>query len=259
MDRYWTKIGVGAVCVFGVGMAGITLAKKGVAELKTAAFGPVQEALSRAPSLLTFRLDGRRVGRVKSIEVANEDGDWNARSVLMMVELEPGRAPDDLASCALATETFSHRKDASFRCVDEAAIEHERLVQVGEIQFEPSAITRPLYLARRDVRQLGRSELRGLKATVASPDGKAIKGLANYDVETSRGNRERGTVRIDASDGRALIEITGEDGRELFRLRADDGGVSISAKDKKGTNVLKLLAGEAGVHLDVKGVEAEKN
>jgi hypothetical protein len=260
MDRYWAKIGVGALGIFGVGMAGVTLAKKGVHELKTAAVGQVAEALQHPRTeLLNFRLDGRRIGQVRSVEVSNE-GEWTAKSVAMQVEVTDGRAPADLAECSLAAEQLEYRKDAAFRCVTKSDIDDEGLVQIGEVTFAPAGVTRPLFIEEREVRRLAKSELRGLKATLTSDDGKRVTGNAKFDVQTDRG-RERGTVVVDAGDGRANIEIRGDDGRELFRLRADDHGVSINAKDKRGSNLLRLLAGEAGVHLDVKAddLKAEKD
>lgn len=250
MDRFWGKIGLGAIGIFGVGMGGITLAKKGIHELKTAAIsGPVQAALHHLPTdLLNFRLDGRRIGTVRSVEVSNE-GQWTTKSVQMTVALETGRAPDDLGDCQLATETMGHRRDASFRCVNSDEISDEHLVEIGTVRFEPDNVTRPLFIREREARELNRSDIRGLKASLHSDDGKTVQGQAKFDVETSHGARQRGTVRVDAADGRALIEIKGENGEELFRLRADDNGVSINAKDRRGRSLLKLLAGEAGVEL----------
>ena len=260
MDRYWAKIGIGALAIFGVGFTGVTLAKKGIHELKTAAVGGVAQAL-RYPTtdLLNFRLDGRRIGQVRSIEVSNE-GEWTAKSVLMQVALLDGRAPDDLADCQLATEEIAYRKDAAFRCVSADDVRDDDLVQIGEVTFSPANVKRPLFVAEHDIRKLSKSDIRGLKATLTSTDGKTMKGEARYDVATDRG-RERGTVKLDAGDGRALIEIKGEDGRELFRLSADDKGVSMNTKDKHGSNLLRLLAGQAGVHIDIKpeDLKAEKD
>lgn len=251
MDRYWKKIGIGALCIFGVGMAGITLARKGVAELKTAALGPVQEVLRSAPRLLTFRLDGRRMGQIQSIEVSDQDGEWTSGSVQVVVAIEPGRAPADLAACALAGDDMGHRRDASFRCVSDNEVSRERLVQVGEVRFEPAGFTRPLYIPRQDLRRLERSELRGLKASVTAVGENAVEGSAHYDIRTRHGRSERGTVRLDAADGRALIEIRGENGREVFRLRADESGVSVNANDRDGARLIRLLAGEHGIDLRV--------
>jgi hypothetical protein len=235
-------------------MTGISLARKGVHEVKTAALGPVREALTHLPTdLLNFRLDGRRIGQIKQIEVSNE-GEWAANSVQIQVALD--READGLADCLLTNERWEHRnRDARFRCASQDEIGGESLVQVGEVHFEPGSLTRPLYASEHDIRQIERSEIRGLKATVSSADGKSITGQAKYDIRDHHGSEHKGTVRLDASDGRALIEIRDDNGREVFRLRADNNGVSIDAKDKRGNALLRLLAGESGV--DIK-VNAEK-
>jgi hypothetical protein len=116
-----------------------------------------------------------------------------------------------------------------------------------------------LYVAEHDLRRLDRNDIRGLKATISSSDGKSVTGQAKFDIRDHRGSDHKGSVRLDASDGRALIEIRDEDGRELFHLRADDHGVSINAKDKRGNALLRLLAGEAGVDIKVNAEKAEKN
>jgi hypothetical protein len=82
-----------------------------------------------------------------------------------------------------------------------------------------------------------------------------VSGQARHDIKDRHGSEHKGSVRLDAADGRALIEIRDDNGREVFRLRADDHGVSINAKDKRGNALLRLLAGESGV--DIK-VNAEK-
>jgi len=252
MDRYWVRIGVGAAAVFCVGFVGITVAKKGVAELKTAAWGPVQRILQDVPRhLLNFRLEGRRVGQVRSIDVSNE-GEWTPKSVAMTVQLDRQADLDLISDCSLATEEFEHgRNEVNFRCASAEDIDDDHLVQIGEIRFQPADVVRPLLVARHDVDRLEHSELRGVKGSLHSSDGKNVTGEATLDIENRRGDRERASVRLDAGDGRALIEIRDENGRELFRLHANDRGVSIDAKDKRGSELLRLLAGEAGVSLKV--------
>lgn len=250
MDKYWAKIGVGALCIFGVGMTGISLARKGVHELKTAALGPVQEVLTKLPTgLLRFRLDGRRIGQIRQIDVSNE-GEWTSKSIQINVALD--READGLADCNVANEEWGHKAtDARFRCVDKSDIADEDLVEVGSVVFNPGSITRPLYASEHDLRQMNRSDIRGLKATLSSPDDKTVTGSAEYDLNDRHGRHQKGTVRLDASDGRALIEIKDDNGREVFRLRADDRGVSINAKDKRGNALLRLLAGDEGVDIQV--------
>ncbi|MFN0178450.1 MAG: hypothetical protein ACKVZ0_06585 [Gemmatimonadales bacterium] len=254
MDKYWVKIALGAAVVFGVGMTGVTLAKKGVHELKTAALGPVPAVLAALRSeLLNFRLDGRRIGSVKRIDVSNE-GEWTPKSVQIRVAL--AEEIDGLEECQLATDRWGRRhEDARFRCVTDEDITDEELVQVGEVRFEPGDLVRPLYATERDVRRINRSAIRGLKGSLHSEDGNAVTGEASFDVEDRRGHREKGTVRLDASDGGALIEIRDEQGREIFKLRANEQGVSLNANDKRGNALLRLLAGEAGVSMKI---DAEK-
>lgn len=255
MDRYWVRIGLGALCVFGVGMTGISLARKGVHEVKAVALGPVRRALTHLPQdLLNFRLDGRRIGQIKQIDVSNE-GEWTPSSVQIRVALD--READGLADCQLTNDRWGEgNRDARFRCVTNDEIADEDLVQVGEVRFEPGNLTRPLFAAEHDIRQIDRSDIRGLKATLSSEDGKSVVGQAKFDIRGDHGDRRKGTVRLDASDGRALIEIRDESGREIFKLNADDHGVSINAKDKRGNALLRLLAGEAGVSVKV---NAEKD
>lgn len=258
MNRYWVKIGLGALCVFGVGMTGISLARKGVHEVKTATLGPIRQALTHLPTdLLNFRLDGRRIGQIKQVDVSN-DGEWTAKSVQMEVALD--REAEGLADCLLTNERWGHQsRDARFRCVTQDEVADEDLVQVGEVRFEPGSLTRPLYAAQHDLDRLERNDIRGLKATISSADGKSVTGQAKYDIRDHRGSDYKGSVRLDASDGRALIEIRDDNGRELFHLRADDHGVSINAKDKRGNALLRLLAGEAGVDIKVNAEKAPGN
>jgi len=255
MDRYWVRIGAGAAAVFGVGIVGISLAKKGVAELKSAALGPVREVLQDVPrTLLNFRLEGRRIGQVRSLDVSNE-GEWTPKSIAMTVELDRQADMGLLGDCSLTTERFHHgrRNEVNFRCASAEEIDEDELVQIGEVHFQPADVVRPLLVAEHDVERMERSDLRSLKGSFRSNDGRNVTGEATYDFETHHGKRERGSVRLNAGDGRALIEIRDDAGRELFSLRANDHGVSIDARNKRGHELLKLLAGETGVSLDVHG------
>lgn len=243
MNRYWLGIGAGALVVFGVGMAGISLGKKGLHELKTAVAGPVAEVLQEPIAALRFSLDGERIGRLQSLEVQS-DGQWTDRAIHLVVGLDDPGAAAHLADCGIAGDRIRGPKDdAHFRCVTEAQIERERLVQIGQVRFEPGQLERPLYIADRDRRQLERSDLRSLQANLTSSDGETVEGRARFDIEDRHGRRERGVVNIRAGDGRALIDIRDEQGNRIFHLNAHDGGVSIKAADGKGRDLIRILAG----------------
>ena len=244
MNRYWVGIGAGALAVFGVGMAGITLGKKGLHELKTVAAAPAAEILRRPIGMLRFRLDGDRIGRVRAINV-NSDGSWNTDAIHMVVTLDDGMATDHLKDCGIAGDRMSGPgNDARFRCVSPSDAEDEDLTQIGQVEFQPGDLVRPLYVSSHDRRQLERSEVRSLKGNLTSNDGKSVEGQASFDLDVRDGKHQRGTVSIHAGDGRALIDIRDESGKALFQLNANEGGVSLKASDGKGSDLVRLLVGE---------------
>jgi len=126
MNRYWLGITAGAVAVFGVGMTGMSLGKKGLAELKTVAAGQVR-ALQGPIGALRFRLDGKRIGRLRSLDVQS-DGAWRDDAVRLTVALDDPALTEHLPSCAIAGDRFEGPKDdASFRCVSADEIEDDGL------------------------------------------------------------------------------------------------------------------------------------
>ncbi len=259
MNPYWLKIGGGALAIFGVGYGGLKVAEKGVHEIQAATMGSIQHVLRDVPTkFLAFRLNGDRVGRLRTLDVSS-NGDWSAQSVKMEVALDDRSASGELANCNLAADDFRHgADDVNFRCASASDINDDHLTQVGEARFEPGDLVRPLYVRARELRRLEHSDIRNLKANFSSDDGKSVHGNADYDLRDRHGDRQKGSVRLDAADGRALIEIKDENGNELFHLRADDRGLSFNAKDRRGRELIKLLAGDAGVHFNVKADKDEK-
>jgi len=111
------------------------------------------------------------------------------------------------------------------------------------VKFEPGALTRPLYVSQDDVRRLERSEIRKLDASLNTDSGgKSVQGHANFDIEPRHGDRQRGTVNLAASDGRAFLQVHDDAGNELVKLAADEHGVQINIRDRHGRSLLKLLA-----------------
>ena len=234
MNRLWIKIALGALVVFGVGMTGVTLTRRGVSQLKSMALGPLSRFKNPLPALV-FRLDGHRLGAIRSIEL-NTDGSWGRKSVLMTVLLDQKEFESELADCQL---TASHHHGSidqeTFRCVDSAEIEDAELKQIGQAVFEPAGLTRPIYLPARDIAQLDRSGLRQLSAKLnADERSQTVNGDVNYDIENHQGERQRGTVKLNADDHGAFLLVRDENGREVVNLRADDHGVSFNVSDKAG-------------------------
>jgi hypothetical protein len=224
-------------------MTGIKLGQKGWHELKTAAAGPVAEVLQEPIAALRFRLDGERIGRVRSVEVQS-DGQWTDKAIRLVVGLDDPSLADHLSSCAIAGDRFRGPKDdARFRCLSESELKDGQMVQIGEVRFEPTDLERPLYVSERDRRQLERSDVQSLNANLTSTDGESVKGRATFDIRTKHGQRERGVVTIRAGDGNALIDIRDEKGNRVFELNASESGVTLHAADGKGRDLIRLIAG----------------
>jgi hypothetical protein len=251
MNRYWLGIGAGALAVFGIGMGAMSLGRKGIHELSTALGGTVAAKLAGPIDALRFRLDGRRLGHLETMEVRS-DGSWGADAIRIVVRLDDPAGAAALEDCALAGERAGGPDgEARFRCAGEAEVRSGRLVQLGEVRFEPGALVRPLYVAERERRSLEGSDIRRLQASLSSPDGEQVRGQAQFDVAAEGGARHRGVVRLEAGHGRALIDIRDDQGKALFRLSAGEQGVSIDASDRRGRELARLLAGEAGVKVKV--------
>jgi len=251
MSRYWLGIGAGAIAVFGVGMTGIALGKKGLHELKTTVIGSATESLQNPIGALRFRLDGHRIGKLRSLSV-NSNGSWGEKSVRMVVGLDDRISTDALRECGIAGDRFrGPGDDAEFTCVPMSEADAHGLVQIGEVQFEPGELTRPLLVSARDRRDLQLSDVNQLEANLESPDGRSVSGSATFDVSSRRGDRQRGVLTLKAGDGRALIDIRDEQGNAVFHLDAGDHGVSLNATDRKGQELLRLLAGSAGIDLKI--------
>src|SRR5881296_1828097 len=106
MQRYWVRIAVGALLVFCVGMVGIRVGRKGVQELKAASLGPLQR-LTRPLRAMAFRLDGRRIGRIETVDV-NHTGAWDANTVRLTVALDQQETLGALIDCNLTAEDTHH-------------------------------------------------------------------------------------------------------------------------------------------------------
>jgi len=219
--------------------------------LKSTVIGATAESLQEPIGALRFRLDGHRIGRVQSIDVKS-DGQWGPESIRMVVGLEDADFADLLADCAITGDRFRGPKaDAEFACVPMADAENRGLVQIGEVSFEPGKLERPLLVSRHDQRALERSQVRQLDASIHSSDGESIDGTATFDLQSRRGERQRGVFNIKAGDGRALIEVRDSDGNSILHLDAGENGVSLKAADGRGRELVRLLAGSAGVDLRI--------
>jgi hypothetical protein len=231
MQRYWLRIALGALLVFALGMAAMTMLRRGRDHVKTmlaTVAGQIPNRLANLP----VRLDGRRIASVERVEVDRRDRDEIGRIRLTARLDDPALVPR-LRECDLVTTDARHlAAGGSFRCAGTGDLERGPYRRFGEITFEPGALTRPVYLPERDVEDWRRTGIRRLTARFDRAADGSVRALGSYDFDSKHGRREHGTfdLQADAEGGGARFTVRDAEGRELVRFRADASGLSLSVK-----------------------------
>jgi hypothetical protein len=251
MNRYWTRIALGAILVFCLGMSATVAVRKGKAEVRSL-LATVGRRLPLKLAHLGFRLDGRRLGDLTGLDVQRTGPDDLGR-VTVRVRLD---SPADLAaleSCSLAAESFRGFDDqAGFRCADGSELSGDKLVKLGEVVFQPGDLTRPLYLPRYDAERWRHSEVRSLNASMATDARGAVRAQGTYDVTGHRGSPERGSFNLTADSQGAVISVRDDQGRALVDFQADQHGINLNVRDRHGRNLVRMLADSLGAALRVR-------
>jgi hypothetical protein len=251
MNRYWTRIAVGAILVFCLGMSATVAVRKGKAEVRSL-LATVGRQLPLKLAHMGFRLDGRRLGDLTGLEIRRV-GSEDVGRVTMRVRLD---AQDDLATlagCSLAAESFRGFDDQNgFRCVAGSELAGDELVKLGEVIFEPGDLSRPLYLQRHDAERWRRSAVRSLDASLVTDAHGAVRAQGTYDLMSHRGNTERGSFNMKADSQGAVISVRDDQGRALVDFRADQHGLNLNVRDRHGRNLVKMLADSLGAALRVR-------
>jgi cbb3-type cytochrome oxidase subunit 3 len=239
MRAFWSKIGLGALAIFLVGMMLITLgrtAKNAAAEAITTALASTSQVAS-ASSDIPFRLEGEKLGIVRHAAIQRQ-ASGTLPEVNLTVDLNDADAGRQLRDCILIPE--HHRDfdfDRGFECAQGMTGD---LVKVGRIYFAPIDLERPIMVAP-DVA----SEMRKGDPFEATADaGGAVKVSAQGD-----GGGEM--VRLLADRHGANIRINDELGRAVLRLFADSTGATLRVKGKNGKDLVKLDAGDGKFSLSV--------
>lgn len=240
MRSLWTRIGLGALGVFAVGMLLITLGQQAKAATKEALATAVQHAASWTGELaaraeMDFLLDGRTIGRVQQVDVRRETAGGLPR-VRAVVRLTTADAERALEGCILEPEGGTEiNVERGFRCASSST----GLVDLGEIVFEPAGLTRPVMVAR------------GAEAELRQGDPFAVKAEVGGRVQVEATGNNAELVRILADERGANIKVNDEFGRNLVRLLADSTGAMLRVRDEHGREVVKMQAGARGFTLSV--------
>ena len=225
--RYWTRIALGALLVFGLGLAGLAAVDRGKAEVRSLLSTAAMQ-LPQKLARLDFSLDGRRIGRVSGIDVQRADPADPGRVKLQVALADAG----DLArleSCRLTSDDLDRFPHSSgFRCADPAEI-GAGLVEIGEVVFQPAELVRPLYLPSHTI-EGWRSGVRSLDASLTTDGQGGVTGRGRFELAEAHRGVARGTFRLQADARGAVISVQDHLGRSLFDFSATDHGLSVKIK-----------------------------
>jgi hypothetical protein len=206
---------LGAAFVFAAGMFFLTLGR----QVKASVVSTMEDGgRFRVPlSMIPFSIDHNRVGHIQEVDV--QKGSQGLERINLTVRLKHRYDAESYSSCLFVLD--SPHTEGLFSCLPEDAAEAAEYVKVGELRIEPGDVVRPLVVTRHN----------------------AEEWFDRSDLEA---------VKITASDGGAIIQVTDAEGTRVVDLTANAGGASLKVRDADGKEVVKMQAGARGVNIDVK-------
>ena len=214
MRTLWTKIGLGALGVFLVGMLLLTVVDDAKSTVR-GAFSRLQDLHHSTSDLqadIPFILSGHRLGTVNHMSIRRGAAHDMARFTLT-VALDPGADRSSLADCNLVPVDGDHFDiERGFRC---ASSSEEGWADIGSVIFESTGVERPILAA-------GSVEAQLHKGHAFSADAD-MKGPFTLTASGDRGE----LVHLKADSTGAILRVNDKNGRAVVRLQADRNGLSL--------------------------------
>jgi hypothetical protein len=250
MNRYWTRIAVGAVAIFCLGLIGMSAVREGKAQVR----GLLSTAARSLPLQLAnmgFRLHGRQIGEITGIDVQRQSA-ADVGTVALKVRLGESADAAELGDCLLTADDLDRWKSRhGFRCASPSEM-GANLVEVGKVSFEPGALVRPLYLPAHVTERWRHSGVDNLEASLLSDATGGVTAQGSYGLRGSAAELTRGSFDLQADADGAVISVRDEQGRPLVNFRADKRGVNLNIRDEQGRSLMKLLADSLGASLRIR-------
>jgi hypothetical protein len=250
MNRYWTRIAVGAVAIFCLGLMGMVAVREGKAQVR----GLLSTAARGLPLRLAnmgFRLHGRQIGEITGIEVQRQSA-ADVGSVALKVRLRRLAETPMLTDCLLTADDLDRwKRRHGFRCASPSEMGAD-LVEVGTVSFEPGEIVRPLYLPGQVIERWRLSGVDNLQASLLTDATGGVTAQGKYGIRGSDTDLKRGSFDLQADADGAVISVRDEQGRPLVNFRADKRGVNLNIRDEHGRSLMKLLADSLGASLKIR-------
>ncbi len=215
--NYWTKIGLGALAIFAIGMVFVGVGRRGSEWVEHVAHSA--STISIPIVFVPFKLDGVNIGSIRRLDVMRDAPEHVTGATIAVKLAELGKLPAE--GCALAIDDLDRiGEGATFYCADANAQAADGLVPFGTVRFEPGGAIRDLLLPQEVIDDL------------ASEIGRDI------DVDTDVATRiERTTELRDRAReiGAAQVELA--TAQEQLAMHATAQGVSlkiVSALEQAG-------------------------
>jgi len=238
MQRYWLRIALGALAVFALGMAGISIYRNGRARVE--ALANSADPITIPLAIMPFQVDGDRLGRVQEVQI-RRDAPTRVSGVGIVVKMSDSAATEDLlAACRLTVQDQpTDHSSPSFHCATPADSVADSLTVFGEVRFEPGNVVRAFFLPARLV-----SEWR--------------EGRSDLITRVNEQQKLHEKHRAAQAASRAVIQIDNDSGDTVFELHADSSGARIRIRDDSGREVFKMDADSTGARLMVRGDSARR-
>jgi len=224
MQRYWLKIALGAVAVFGLGMGVIALVSNSIHEVKSvvASNRPIGIPLM----ILPFRLDGDQIGSIRRLELLRTSP-GEVSGIRLTVRLRDSVTSAQIPDCRLTIyERHALGGRHGFQCRESSDSAAEHLKQIGEVVFEPGGAVRAIFAPADHVAPWGTYDTASVRAELARLQADGLADSAGAVIEVGRHAEQ--LVRIQADSHGASMRIRDRSGRNLVRLHADSTGASFS-------------------------------
>jgi hypothetical protein len=221
MRKYWIRIALTALGIFFVGMMIVSAGRRGVDRVKELA---MHHTLRLTSGGAPFQVDTRRLGTLTEVQI-DPDRSEKFPFINMTVELDPGLPMAGLDSCTLlASDMESLKSDRGLHCAE--GISRDSVVQMGEVNFEPSGESVGIFIPAREVED--------------------IPWFNNFRRDQPVRNSAAG-LSLSANAAGAFMLIKDDKGRPVFQLNADSSGAFIQIRDSNGKEVVRFRADSNGV------------
>lgn len=251
---YLTKIGVGMLAVFAVGMVVASAIGRGTDKVReiVSSDSPIKVPLFGMPFITTKG----ELGTLRSLRI-DRSSPRTIDGFRLDATLNDGVDASQFANCEITLADPEHfDKDSRFTCLTEADPGYDSLVKFGTITFEPSGQTHRLMIpaAMRDkIREAGEG-VPDAPVPPAAPDPSAVAAAAaNAASGAISQSSEAGSGGLSLRiNGKQMMDIHGNDssGRVLIRdprtgkvlvdINGGPDGGKVRINDSSGKNLTNL-------------------